>query len=202
MNQIKYRNHNSVYYPWVRNRVRGCRRILDAGCGNGLLADMLREEGRIIVGIDPSAECISAAEQYVPDPAVRFINCTFDYFSAEKESFDAVIFSASLHHMDMASAIRKAKELLADDGVLVIIGLASPSGIGDYLLDLARVVPAYIGTHMHHMKTSEEMNIPVSYDLMKMDEVRNILKQEMPGVRIRYGLYWRYLAYWKKGESR
>lgn len=194
----KYRSHNTVYYPWIRKKTADCRRILDVGCGTGLLAEMLKEKGRRITGIDSSGECISEAQRCSSDPALQFLNCTFEDFKADDRSFDAVIFSASLHHMDMTSAIRKAVRLLEEGGVMVISGLASPSGITDYLIDICRIIPAGIGSCLHHMKTSEELNIPVNYNLMKMDEVRKILRQELPGVRIRYGLYWRYLAYWKK----
>ncbi|MDO5439888.1 MAG: hypothetical protein Q4F09_07695 [Erysipelotrichaceae bacterium] len=47
------------------------------------------------------------------------------------------------------------------------------------------------------MRTSEELNIPVVYDYPGMRDIRNIVKKELPGARIRYGLHYRYLLEWE-----
>ena len=130
MNSPSYWNHNAAYYPWVAAKTRGCRRVLDVGCGNGELALLLARDGRSVTGIDPSGECITAARARAGSGSVRFVCTSLEGFDAEGP-YDAVVFVASLHHMDMRGAIARAKELLAAGGVIAVVGLASPSSVLD-----------------------------------------------------------------------
>lgn len=68
--------------------------ILDVGCGTGDLAEMIRQEGALVVGIDNSAEMIATAKNKYP-------NIEFDVKSADNfkltAQFDAVFSNATLH---------------------------------------------------------------------------------------------------------
>ncbi len=206
--KVPVRDHNSVYYRRIVKKTEDCRRILDVGCGDGLLAEALARPGREIVGIDPSEECIRRARERRLPGTVSFFACSFEAYGtfqkdgADGGPFDAVIFVASLHHMEMERALIKAKSLLRRGGLLLIVGLASPSGIADYAADCFRMIPAWIGTRMRGMKTAEELGIPASYRVPEMAEVRKAARRLLPGAAIRYGLYWRYLLTWtKNGRS-
>jgi predicted TPR repeat methyltransferase len=48
--------------PAVARDVAG-RRILDAGCGSGPIAEALRERGAIVTGIDSSTKMVELARQ-------------------------------------------------------------------------------------------------------------------------------------------
>lgn len=52
-------------------------RWLDVGCGTGLLSRVILEatSPSKVVGIDPSAEYIAYAKDYVPGSHVRFVVC-------------------------------------------------------------------------------------------------------------------------------
>lgn len=197
MSRLSYWNHNAAYYPWIKEQLRSCRRILDVGCGDGTLVRYLQEDGRSLVGIDVSPTCIARAEKSPHTPWTRFILSPFSAYP-EDEAFDAVVFCASLHHMDMPSSLEKAKRLLDPDGRLLIVGLASPSSLWDRLLDVFRVIPAGIGTRIHRMRSPEELGIPTCGKLPRMQEIRYASEQHLPGARLRRGLYWRYLLSWQK----
>lgn len=192
-----YWNHNSAYYPWVLERTRGCQRVLDVGCGNGELALMLALDGHSVTGIDPSVECIEEARARTNGKRVRFACVSFEGFEAE-EPFDAIVFVASIHHMGMEKAIAKAKELLAPGGVIAIVGLASPSSALDHAIEVLRVIPSWISSKMHHMRSSEDLGIPTSYVMPTMAQVREFASRLLPGAAIRHGLHWRYLLTWRK----
>lgn len=194
---ISYWNHNSVYYPWVLEKTRDCYRVLDVGCGNGELAIMLAAAGHSVVGLDPSEECIAEARARGNGEKVRFACASFESFEAE-EPFDAIVFVASLHHMDMEKSLTKSKGLLAPGGVIAVVGLASPSTALDHAIEALRVVPSWLSSKMHRMKTSEDLGIPTSYELPTMTQVRDVASRLLPGAAIRHALHWRYLLTWRK----
>ena len=190
-----YWNHNSAYYPWVQKKTAKCRSILDVGCGDGSLALFIDDGTKKIVGIDLDNHCIDNARSVKNEGTVEFICCDFMDFT-QNMTFDAVVFAASIHHMDMTKALQKAKSLLRPCGTLLIIGLAKPSTAVDWILEAARVLPSKIITAFHHMQTSEELSLPTSYDYPSMNDVRSIVKQELPSAKIHYALHYRYLLEW------
>ena len=127
-----------------------------------------------------------------------FITTTFEDFQPMGQSFDAVIFVASIHHMNMMEALEKAKSLLAENGILLIVGLAKPSNAIDWIVELFRIVPSQVVSAVKKNTTSEELDMEVSYDFPTMGEVRRICKDNLPGYKLRYGLHYRYLLSWEK----
>jgi len=92
--------------------LRGRARILEVGCGRGEVARRLGAGGHQVTAIDLK----------LPDPSsaanVTFIERDFLRFAAEP--FDAVVFTASLHHIaPIDAAIDRAYRLLAPGGILV-----------------------------------------------------------------------------------
>jgi 2-polyprenyl-3-methyl-5-hydroxy-6-metoxy-1,4-benzoquinol methylase len=158
-----YWNHNSAYYPWVKKKVAGCRTVLDVGCGDGSLALFLDDGTKRIVGIDPDNHSIEKACSAENRGTVEFSNCSFEDFTPNK-TFDAIVFIASIHHMDMTKALQKAKSLLTPCGKLLIVGLAKPSTTIDWALEVVRVLPSKILSAFHHIQSSEELNLSTSYD--------------------------------------
>lgn len=80
-------------------------KIVDIGCGGGILAERLARIGAEVTGIDPSAELINIAKEHAkldPDISerVNYIQTTVDDFSQkEGESYDAVVTSEVLEHV-------------------------------------------------------------------------------------------------------
>ena len=190
-----YWNHNTAYYPWVKKKTENCMTILDVGCGDGSLAFFLDDGTKRIVGIDPDHHCIERASSVNDSGNLQFRCCGFENFTPDMR-FDAIVFVASIHHMDMAESLQKAKSLLSPSGKLLIVGLAAPSSITDWVLEAARVIPSKVISALHHMQTSEELNISTSYDYPAMKEIRSIVKKELPGARMHYALHYRYLLEW------
>ena len=121
MKRPEYWNHNAAYYPWVRRHLEGKTRLLDVGCGSGALAEYLDEPERSITGIDPAENCVEQAKQRAYRGSVRLESCGLEDLSAPAGSFDAVVFVASLHHMDPERALGKAVSLLKPGGVLLAV---------------------------------------------------------------------------------
>jgi len=190
-------NHNYAYNRWISKKVGKRKNILDVGCGNGTLSLFLRTEDNAVLGIDPSGLCIQKAVGQNTNSNAAFLQTTFEDFQANGQKFDAVIFVASIHHMNMADAVDKAKELLEKNGVLIIVGIAKPSGLLDWMVEAARVIPSRIISSVRQMSTSEELEMDVSYDFPTMNEVRQICGEKLCGYTLRYGLHYRYLLTWE-----
>lgn len=190
-------NHNFAYNGWVSKVVGKRNRILDVGCGDGTLARFLRTPDNHILGIDPSPSSIQRAKEQNEYDNVDFVQTSFEDFNAENTKFDAIIFVASIHHMNMKEAIAKAKSCLEKNGVLIIVGLAKPASFLDWTIEVLRVVPSGIVSAIKNNTTSEELNIDVSYDIPKMTEVRNICAKQLYGHTLQYGLHYRYLLTWE-----
>ncbi len=199
MKKLPYRSHNTAYFDWIDKQIGDRRRILDVGCGDGSLIYRLAADSREVTGLDPSEACVTAARRLCADcEGVRFRCETFADADLPEGAFDAVVFSASLHHMEQNGALRKAVSLLREDGVLLVVGLAAPSRFSDYVREGLRVVPSLVVSKLSGMKKTEEAGVPVSYALPPMDEVRETMRTVLPGSRLRHGLHFRYLLRYEK----
>ena len=96
-------------------------RILDVGCGKGIISDKLlqRNKGEV-VAIDISDKMIEFAKMQHPQSKVKFINADFYEFEV-KEPFDMIIcFDAFPHFLDVENYAKKAASLLKKNGELII----------------------------------------------------------------------------------
>ena len=96
-------------------------RILDIGCGKGIISDKLlkRNKGEVIA-IDLSDKMIDLAKEANPNSKVKFINIDFYEFEDEKP-FDMIIcFDAYPHFLDVENFVEKAASLIRKDGELII----------------------------------------------------------------------------------
>lgn len=85
------------------------KHILDVGCGEGLLSIELAEKGAKVLGIDPNFSAIETAKNNGANVLAKDI---FD-FKAETETYDAILFSRSLHHIfPIEKALNKCYHLL------------------------------------------------------------------------------------------
>jgi tRNA (uracil-5-)-methyltransferase TRM9 len=79
-------------------------RVLDLGCGNGLLANELATAGHngAYIGIDSSDEMLAEARNTVDHPQARFIRAEFindSWATSLSKPFDLIFAFAVLHHI-------------------------------------------------------------------------------------------------------
>lgn len=97
-------------------------RILDAGCGGGLISEPLARLGASVTGIDPSGACIDAARRHA-DASYLDIDyrvATPGDLPQEEPPFHAIVCMDVLEHVpDPGLLLRDCAKLLAEKGLLV-----------------------------------------------------------------------------------
>lgn len=196
--ETSYWNHNSAYHSWivrVASKHRG--RALDVGCGEGLLVQRLASVSAWVVGIDPDPAAIARARERAGTlPNVTLEAVSLSDYEAPEARFDLLTFVASLHHMDMATAIHMARALLNPGGELLVVGLSANKTVADWTLSGIRLPLVRLGGWLHH----ETRNVGVvATDVHEsLRDIRDLVGRELPEAHLRRGLYYRYLLRWKK----
>jgi ubiquinone/menaquinone biosynthesis C-methylase UbiE len=105
-------------------------KVLDYGCGTGLISFNLVKHVGNITFVDSSEEMLSAAKEkvkYVENKYV-FVNDIFTD-SLESGTYDCIYTSMVLHHIkDMRSLVIKFQQLLKRNGKLCIVDLTPDDG--------------------------------------------------------------------------
>jgi SAM-dependent methyltransferase len=93
----------------------GAKHIVEVGCGQGALAARLTADGFSVTAIDSDDACVAAARAKGIDARLAI----WPEFSGR--DFDAVLFTRSLHHIDVLDAgICAAFDCLTDKGCLIV----------------------------------------------------------------------------------
>lgn len=112
---------------FVRTVAQPGATILEAGCGNGILASHLSEAGFHVTAIDNSKKAVEASRAI--GVAAEYV----DFLEYENDNaFDIVLFSRALHHMHPIDAVvEKAASFLTRKGRLLL------EDVGAELIDVA-----------------------------------------------------------------
>ncbi|WP_298421886.1 bifunctional 2-polyprenyl-6-hydroxyphenol methylase/3-demethylubiquinol 3-O-methyltransferase UbiG [Rhodoblastus sp.] len=97
-------------------------RIVDLGCGGGLLAEPLAALGATVTGADPSQENIDAARRHaaISGRELDYRAVTAEALAASGESFDIVLAMEVLEHVaDVKGFLTAAAALVRPGGLLV-----------------------------------------------------------------------------------
>jgi 2-polyprenyl-3-methyl-5-hydroxy-6-metoxy-1,4-benzoquinol methylase len=114
------RQHGEVA-RWLAARRPARGRLLDVGCGAGDLLVALRADDWSVRGVEPSPP---GAEQARDKHGLDVVTGRFEEVDLPKHSFDVVVFSGVLEHVqDPLDSLRRARTLLAPGGLLAVLFL-------------------------------------------------------------------------------
>jgi 2-polyprenyl-6-hydroxyphenyl methylase / 3-demethylubiquinone-9 3-methyltransferase len=97
-------------------------RMLDVGCGAGVLCEPLARLGAAVVGIDPSATNVEAARRHAAEGRLNidYRASTAEELAGTGERFDVVLVMEVVEHVtDMRSFLRCSGALVAPHGLLI-----------------------------------------------------------------------------------
>ncbi len=99
----------------IKDYIRGD--VLEVGCGDGRLSRFLIKKASSFIGIDPEQKSVNEAKKL----GGKFLIGSGESLDFEDSSFDAIVFSMSLHHMDPVKGLREAFRVLRNNGKIVVI---------------------------------------------------------------------------------
>lgn len=159
------RSMNKLRVPFIVNNLGKPiteAKILDAGCGGGILSEQLARLGSQVTGIDPVFESINQAKlhanyEFGEDKQLSYKNCQVEDLSSQDEyieSFDAVVASEVLEHIhDVEGFLLNCTKVLKPNGNLFITTInQTPLAyfvailVGEYIM---KQPP--IGTHQYKL---------------------------------------------------
>jgi ubiquinone/menaquinone biosynthesis C-methylase UbiE len=117
-------------------------RILDLGCGTGVLTRMIAdrlnpEKGGLSMGIDAAAGMIGIARKKREAPACRFEIAAAEDLPFEDASFDSIVSSLFFHHVPLdlkKKALSEAFRVIRPGGKLIIADMHIPTTFMGWLV--------------------------------------------------------------------
>ena len=125
-----YRRGRAPYAPGVPDAVRdvldldGTGRLLDVGCGPGVIALLLAPLFNDVVGVDADAEMLREAQWAARDRNVsnaRWAQLRAEALPADLGTFRVVSFAQSFHWMDRPVVARAVRQMIEASGAVVQI---------------------------------------------------------------------------------
>ncbi|MFC4629242.1 class I SAM-dependent methyltransferase [Promicromonospora alba] len=203
VNQRHPWSHNDHFHGWILRRLPARRRrALDVGCGAGLLLSRLRGRFGEVLGVDADAAMAAvSAERFAGDSSVSVRHARFEEVDG---AFDAITMIAALHHMPLEAALRHASELLEPGGRLLVVGLARPESLADFVWDVpSSLLNPLVGMVKHPHPVTKPVDddgpaMPVRDAAETFAELSRVVRRVLPGAHIRRQLFFRYTLEWTR----
>ena len=97
-------------------------RVMDIGCGGGLVAEPLTRLGATVTGIDPGTETIAAASAHAAEEglAIDYRACRIEDVASSRETFDVVTCLEVVEHVpDVSAFLSTAAQTVRPGGLLI-----------------------------------------------------------------------------------
>ena len=113
---------NPLRLGWIQEQVNLARlRVLDVGCGGGILSDSMARAGAVVTGIDLSAKALGVARLHALEagtPGVEYREMSAEAMADEQPAgFDVVTCMEMLEHVpDPASVVAACAKLVKPGG--------------------------------------------------------------------------------------
>ncbi len=118
---------NNIRFNYIKSKINiQNKKILDIGCGGGILTEKLAKHGSNITAIDKSKELIKIAKNRLHSTyKINYINIdTIDFLKKNKEKFDTILCMELLEHIkNKKNIIELINNVMKKNSILIISSL-------------------------------------------------------------------------------
>lgn len=117
---------NPLRIDYIDNHCGGLKgkKVLDIGCGGGILAEAMAQKGAKVTGIDMAQQSLEVARMHLHESALKvdYQMSTAEQFADENpQQFDVIACLEMLEHVpDPSSIVEAAARLLKPDGTIIL----------------------------------------------------------------------------------
>lgn len=105
-------------YPIILEMVGTNKKVLDIGCGKGLLSSLIQKQNNNVIGIDISDKALKETER--KGIKVKKVNLE-DGLPFSNDGFDCVVCSEVIEHLfDPLKLLKEIRRVLKNDGLVII----------------------------------------------------------------------------------
>jgi len=115
----KIRADRRAAYFIRRGHITAGEKVLEIGCGTGEFTKRIAQTGADITAVDISPDLLEVARSGITNINVRFHIQNVEKLDFEDESFDVVIGSSILHHLNLNPALKEVYRVLKNGGMVV-----------------------------------------------------------------------------------
>ena len=201
---------SDIYRNYLLRQVpRHSENLLEIGCGTGEFTRLVASRAQNVVGVDLSSEMIRLANsQSANYQNIQYVMGDVMSDPLPAERYDCIVSLATLHHLPLDQALKKMKDALKPNGVLIIQDLVAAKG----LVEQVRSGMAYPVSGARRFWKTGRLRPPQEIReawaehckgevYLTLDEVREMCRQYLPEARIRRHLLWRYTVVWFKHDA-
>jgi len=134
------------------------KRVLDYGCGNGILSIWLKKHGANIVGIDLSEKYLEIAKKRAGDIEFLLMDC--EDLKFPDNSFDIIFDRGTFSSLDLDKALPELVRVLKPDGFLIGIETLGHNPFTNFkrkLNKVSEVRTEWAASHILKMKDFEKI---------------------------------------------
>ena len=185
------RAQHALCSPWVLGNLPPIRKILDIGCGAGMLANALAKAGHLVTGVDISEKSLNVARSHDETCSVRYLNANAYSLPFQDAEYDIVCVMDILEHVkEPHLLIGEAARVLKPKGTLFFLTInRTPTS---YFL-MIHGIDWCLGNSLKNMHKYSQFIKPD--ELEDMFDIHKLNIQLMTGMRPRLSrAFWKMLV--------
>jgi len=177
-------------------------RVLEVGCGHGALTRRVAARADAVLALDLSPEMVRVARALSAAwPNVEYRVADVAGAGLPDAAFDVVLSAATLHHLPLASTVRRLAYRVRPGGRLVIQDVVERPGLrylpANAVAFAARALRGAWPPRGHPLAALyAEHGRGERY--LRPDEAERIYGELLPGARVVHHLEWRYTMVWDR----
>lgn len=186
-----------------------CNRAMEVGCGTGTFTRLLANRAKQVIAVDLSKEMVRVAQSRSTEHTnIDYKVGDFLDLDLALSSFDCIVMIATLHHLPNEQVLKKVKQLLAPNGVLILHDILRSDGRLEKLANLVRVPISLASRYFRTGKPQVSWQLRKAWAEHGKDEyylskreVKAMSNTYLKGSYLKFHLLWRYTVIWRNQSA-